>query len=86
LSAVFDDEACVGRIIRERKLSSTSFSFFVGGWSLAVGFGGGPRLGRGRLMVEFCLLRLLPAVAVLVVPTVETLIRLRDRACGSAWL
>ena len=31
LSTVLDEDACVGRIIRARKLSSTCFSFFVGG-------------------------------------------------------
>lgn len=50
-SVVFDEEACVGRIIRAKKLSSTGASFFVTGWSTAF-LGGGPKLGRGRLMVE----------------------------------
>lgn len=68
----------MGRIMRARKPSSTSFSFLVGGWSLAACLGGGPRLGRDRLMVEFCLLRVL-VPAVLVVATVDVLVLLGAR-------
>jgi hypothetical protein len=48
-------------------------------------FGGGPMLGLGRLMVEFCLLRFLLVVAVALV--VAVLARLCDRAwpCPSAF-
>jgi hypothetical protein len=84
-SATLDADAWVGRIIRARKLSSTCFSFLVGGYSLAGCFGGGPKLGRGLLMVELCLLSVLaPAALVAVVATVETLPRLGERPRGSA--
>ncbi len=62
--------------MRARNPSSISFSFLVGGWSRAFGFGGGPKLGRGLLIVELCLFRLLapgPPALVVDVPTVETL-------------
>ncbi len=87
-SVVLEDDAWVGRIIRARKLSSTSFSFFVGGYSFAACFGGGPKLGRGRLMVELCLLRLLFAPGfVAEVVAVEALALLGERPTGSiVWM
>jgi len=68
--------------MRAKKLSSTCFSFLMGGYSLADCFGGGPKLGRGRLMVELCLLRLLPPATA--VATVDTLPLLGERPSDSA--
>lgn len=52
-SKVLDEKLCVGRIIRAKKASSTWPSRLATGWSWASFFGGGPRLGRGRLITEF---------------------------------
>lgn len=46
-SCVLLDEACVGRIMRAKKPSSTSFAFL--GASRAGLAGGGPMLGRDRV-------------------------------------
>jgi hypothetical protein len=79
---VFCADDAVGRIMRARNPWSTSFSRLVGGWSC---FGGGPRLGRDRLIVELCLLRPLVGTALLdPLPVVEPLALLAGRPWGSA--
>lgn len=66
--------------MRARNPSSTSFSRFMGGWSFATGFGGSPKLGRGRPIVELCLLRPLAAAGLVDAPSpVETLALLAGR-------
>ena len=52
LAAVFDLELCVGLIMRARNPSSTAGTFLAAGFSWAVLLGGGPMLGRGRLLLE----------------------------------
>jgi hypothetical protein len=84
LSVVLEADDAVGRIMRARKPWSTSFSFLVGGWSFAGCFGGGPRLGRGRLMVELCLLRPFVGAAFDPLPAVEALALLAGRPRDSA--
>ena len=85
LPVVFCADDAVGRIMRARKPWSTSFSRLVGGWSFAACLGGGPKLGRGRLIVELCLLRPLVGTALLdPLPAVEPLALLAGRPCGSA--
>lgn len=52
LPAVFDLELCVGLIMRARNPSSTAGTVLVPGFSCTVLLGGGPMLGRGRLLLD----------------------------------
>jgi hypothetical protein len=71
-SVVLEDEACVGLIIRARKLSST-WDSRLGAASGSAFLGGTPRLGRLRVVVEDCFVGLLD------VPEPVTLVRLGAR-------
>ena len=71
LSKVFEEDDCVGRIMRARKLSSTLLSVFLGSVCPSLAAGGGPILGLDGLVVDCCFVTVLAALE-----AVETLVRL----------